>query len=148
MSNVTLRVMSAGAGAFFGGLFLGWIFLGKPFAANDRAVAATMPKLEAPRPGRVAFRPEDERLADPAAPAQPPRVAAPKEEAKPREPEVKIAAPKPAETKPDTTKLAQPEPKTEAKPAGLPEIFPTRRLKKPGRLPGFIISLLDDDEDD
>lgn len=161
MSHYAFRIMSAGAAAFFGGLFVGWIVLGQPFAGSDRAVAAApVQRFEAPKPGRITLRPEDERLADPgAAPREPaPEVRpAPKEEAKPKAPDLKIAEQKPAETKPLDPKPADAKP-VENKPADVakpatpdqPEIFPTRRLKKiaKGNLPGMIIGLLDDDEDD
>ncbi|RTL72481.1 MAG: hypothetical protein EKK41_04450 [Hyphomicrobiales bacterium] len=163
MPHFALRIMSAGAAAFFGGLFVGWIVLGQPFAGSDRAVAAApVQRFEAPKPGRIALRPEDERLADPGAvprEAAPEVRPAPKEEAKPRAAEPKIAEQKPAEVKPlDPKKPADSKP-TETKPGdvakpdakpGEPEIFPTRRLKKiaKGALPGMIIGLLDDEDDD
>lgn len=163
MPNFAFRIMSAGAAAFFGGLFVGWIVLGQPFAGSDRAVAAApVPRVEAPKPGRIALRPDDERLADPgAAPRElaPEVRPAPKEEAKPKAADPKIADTKPAEAKPLDPKPAESKPaeakpgdvaKPDAKP-GEPEIFPTRRLKKiakGSKLPGMIVGLLDDDEDD
>jgi hypothetical protein len=159
MPNLTFRIMSAGAAAFFGGLFIGWMVLGKPFAAPDKAVAASF-RSEIPRPGRIATF--DEPLADPGSrpalrdTAPDTRPPAARDESKPRAPETKIAEPKPEVAKPVQGKPLDAKP-ADARPADAkpqpgaePEIFPTRRLKKlaeRGRLQR-LIGMLDDEDDD
>lgn len=152
MPALALKILSAGAAAFFGGLAIGWVVLDQPFPTSSRAVAATM-RAELPKPGRISS-PAEEPYADPA-----PRYA-PRETA-PEQPPAKISQPKPAEirqpaAKPEPTKPAEATPAAPTsgatlKPAVDPEIFPTRRLKKladRGKLKGLVAGLLDDEDDD
>ncbi|MDX2202162.1 MAG: hypothetical protein NW223_05390 [Hyphomicrobiaceae bacterium] len=158
MPNLTFRIMSAGAAAFFGGLCIGWIVLGKPFSTTERAVAATM-RAELPRPGRIPFH-GDEPAADPAgretAPSAPDtRIAQPKPlEARPTAPKPEPAKPaevKPAEVKPAPATPPPPAAGVKMPPDATPEVFPTRRLKKladRARVRGLLAGLMDPDEDD
>lgn len=148
MPALTVRILSAGAAAFFGGLAIGWVVLGKPFTTSSHAVVATM-RAELPKPGRISAT--DEPMADPLPRLAPREAQPPAKIAQPAPTEIRQPSATPETGKPAEAAPASPTPGATPKPASEPEIFPTRRLKKladRARLKGLVAGLLDDEEED
>ncbi len=159
MQHLVLRITSAGAAAFFGGLFIGWIVLGKPFTGPDKAeatpVALEFKKVEKPT---VVAAPREELPSPPAAapretdaPKAPPlKVAEPAMPQKTEEPQKTEDKPAPPAARPADTPRTQPDAKVTPPAATPTDVFPTRKQQKKivKALPQVIIGLLNDDDDD